>query len=446
MGNVDDSEQTSSLLSWLGGSALAGVLAIILIVAIVLTPLAALAVFAFGLGGSAALPVAALDGLGNTLLPGRIWRQSEFVHGLTGDCGPDALTMAQGWTVQQPVDGNTVYATYLRMRSRGLADPNGASTLADLAREAQLDGSPFAILPYNGAMPPATWSAFFATYVGREAIVYQTANGQALVDAVNGLGENAVNLQGHFLMLVGRHVHSGASDPLPTGFWAADGDNFAVGNVLQLYPDALVAASHPVGALALPARVAMTTPGQQVSGGGMHAAAIVSGALTMAAHLHGNPDVWYDAGFPAAAIAYWQQTCAGCAEWQNGNLQCVMFAKAAYALGGDPVPVSGNAVDYWSLYRNRPGWVEIPSAAAPPALRGLPALGDLMVWANSQNPDGHIAVVVRVVPPTATQDGSVTFAEANSPAAIASEAIAPDLSVRTAPTFPALGYIRHVSG
>ncbi len=67
-----------------------------------------------------------------------------------------------------------------------------------------------------------------------------------------------------------------------------------------------------------------------------------------------------------------------------------------------------------------------------------------MVWANSQNPDGHIAVVVRVVPPTATQDGSVTFAEANSPAAIASEAIAPDLSVRTAPTFPALGYIRQM--
>src|SRR5690349_1924027 len=143
MDTLDDSDRTSSLFTWLGGSALAGVLAIILVVAIVLTPLAALAVFAFGLGGSAALPVAALDGLGNTLLPGRIWRQSEFVHGLTGDCGPDALTMAQGWSVQQPVDGATVYATYLRMRSGGLADPNGASTLADLAREAQVDGSPF---------------------------------------------------------------------------------------------------------------------------------------------------------------------------------------------------------------------------------------------------------------------------------------------------------------
>jgi hypothetical protein len=443
---MDDSNQISSLLTWLGGATVAAVLAIVLVVAIALTPLAALAVFAFGLGGSAELPVAALNGLGNTLLPGRIWRQSEFVHGLTGDCGPDVLTMAMGWAVQQPVDGATVYATYLRMRSRGLADPNGISTLADLAREAQVDGYPYALLPYDGNMPTTTWTNFFATYVGREAIVYQTADGQALVDAVSGLGENAVNLHGHFLMLVGRHVHSGPSDPLPTGFWAADGDNFAIGNVLQLYPDTLVAASHPVGALAFPARVPMPSPAQQASGGGLHAAAIVAAALQMAAHLHGNPDVWYDAAFPSAAIAYWQQTCPHCSEWQNGNLQCVMFAKAAYALGGDPVPVSGNAVDYWSLYRNRPGWLEIPSAAAPPALRGLPAPGDLMVWANTQNPYGHIAVVVQVVPPTATQGGSVTFAEANSPAAIASESIAPDLSVRTAPTFPALGYIRHVSG
>jgi hypothetical protein len=299
MDPVDDSDRTSSLLIWLGGSALSGMLAIILVVTIVLTPLAALSVFAFGLVGSAALPVAALAGVGNTLLPGRIWRQSEFVHGLTGDCGPDALTMAMGWAVQQPVDGDTVYATYLRMRARGLADPNGVSTLADLAREAQLDSYPSRLLPYNSALPVATWTTFFATYVGREALVYQTSNGQALVDAVSGLGENAANLQGHFLMLVGRHVHSGAGDPLPTGFWAADGDNFAVGNVLQLYPDALVAASHPVGALALPARVAMPPAGQQVSGGGLgegpHAVAIVA----TAAHPHGSPDVWYDAAFPA---------------------------------------------------------------------------------------------------------------------------------------------------
>jgi hypothetical protein len=60
MGNMDDSDPTSSLLTWLGGSALAGVLAIILVVAIVLTPLAA------------------LHGLGNTLR-----RSRRPIHGAT---------------------------------------------------------------------------------------------------------------------------------------------------------------------------------------------------------------------------------------------------------------------------------------------------------------------------------------------------------------------------
>src|SRR5690348_10234098 len=43
--------------------------------------------------------------------------------------------------------------------------------------------------------------------------------------------------------------------------------------------------------------------------------AIVSVALRMAAHLYGNPDVWYDSGFPPEVLAYWQQTCPGCKEW-----------------------------------------------------------------------------------------------------------------------------------
>ncbi len=112
--------------------------------------------------------------------------------------------MALGWSSQQPVSGDTVYATYLRMRAAGLADPNGVTTLHDLVIEAQREGYTGAVLPYDGAMPRATWMAFFAANLARRAIIYQTANGQALVDAVSGLGENAVHLVGHFLMLVGR--------------------------------------------------------------------------------------------------------------------------------------------------------------------------------------------------------------------------------------------------
>ncbi|HEV2238347.1 MAG TPA: hypothetical protein VGR57_16925, partial [Ktedonobacterales bacterium] len=237
----DEHGSNSSLVAWLAGSAVGAALLLIVLVAVVLLPLAA-----FGLLSTPAGP-------GDLLLPGRIWRQSEFVYGLTGDCGPDALAMAEGWASQQPVTPQTVYATYLRMRAHGLTDANGVSTLAELAAESQLDGATYTVLPYDAALPAATWATFLAANLGQRAIIYQTANGQALVDAVSSLGENASNLQGHFLMLVGRHVHTGAGDPLPTGFWAADGDNFAVGDVLQLYPDALVAASRPVGALAVTA-------------------------------------------------------------------------------------------------------------------------------------------------------------------------------------------------
>lgn len=177
---------------------------------------------------------------------------------------------------------------------------------------------------------------------------------------------------------------------------------------------------------------------------GPHAAAIVAAALTMAAHLHGNPDVWYDANFPPAAITYWEQTCPGCSEWQNGNLQCVMFVGAAYALAGEPLPAMANAFDFWALYAHRPGWMEIPSGAAPAAQRGPPAPGDLMVWYDTRDPlVGHIAVVVQVrLPGAGTQSGAVTFAEANGPGPLQSAPLLPDLTVRTWPHYTVMGYIR----
>lgn len=174
--------------------------------------------------------------------------------------------------------------------------------------------------------------------------------------------------------------------------------------------------------------------------------AIVSVALQMAAHLYGNPDVWYDSAFPPAALAYWQQTCPGCKEWQNGNLQCVMFALAAYGVAGIHPPAAGNAIKFWALYAHQPGWIEVPSAVAPPAQRGLPQPGDWMVWFNAADPFvGHIAVVVEVRPPIGSQAGSVTFAEANGPGPIVTETLLPDLSVLTwHGGYSVVGYIRHV--
>lgn len=174
--------------------------------------------------------------------------------------------------------------------------------------------------------------------------------------------------------------------------------------------------------------------------------AIVGVALAMAAHLYGNPDVWYDSGFPPAVIAYWQQTCPGCNAWQNGNLQCVMFALAVYGVAGIHPPAAGNAIRFWALYAHRPGWVEIPSAVTPPEQRGLPQPGDWMVWFNVRDPGvGHIAVVIQVHAPFAGQAGSVTFAEANGPGPIVTQTLLPDLTVLTWRNgYSVVGYIRHL--
>ena len=172
-------------------------------------------------------------------------------------------------------------------------------------------------------------------------------------------------------------------------------------------------------------------------------------ALAMAPHLSGNPDAWYDAGMPQPVLSFWSQTCparSGCwIDWQEGNLQCVLFVTGAYALAGSPLPAAGNAIDFWSLYQNRPGWVEIPAAAAPPAQRSLPMPGDIMVWYNPPPAVGHVAIVVGVNPPSGRHNGSVTFAEANGPGALVTETLLPDLSVVTWSAYTVLGYIRSLT-
>ncbi len=138
-------------------------------------------------------------------------------------------------------------------------------------------------------------------------------------------------------------------------------------------------------------------------------AIVAQAARAMAPHLHGNPDAWYDTGMPQPVLRYWAHTCppgSGCwIDWQEGSLQCVLFVIGAYALSGSPLPAAGNAIDFWSLYQHRPGWMEIPSATAPPE----------------------------------------QFAEANGPGALVTETLLPDLTVVTWSNpvpYTVLGYIR----
>ncbi len=175
------------------------------------------------------------------------------------------------------------------------------------------------------------------------------------------------------------------------------------------------------------------------------AAAVVQLALEMAAHLHLHPacngvasypkcyDTWYDAGFPHSVLAYGQRFWPGSSAWQNGTFQCVSYVLGAYSQV-NPLPASGNAIDFWGLYRNLPGWLEIP------VQHRLPEPGDIIVWQHA--PDGHVAIVTAVVPPTARTDGMITFGQADAPTALDVMPIHPDLSISTWPGYTVLGYIR----
>ena len=179
---------------------------------------------------------------------------------------------------------------------------------------------------------------------------------------------------------------------------------------------------------------------------------VAMAALTIAAHLSGNPDTRYDAGMPQPVLQFWATACpigSGCwAAWQEGSVQCVPLVTASYALAGSPLPAAGNAIDFWSLYQHRPGWLEVPSAIAPPSERGLPMPGDIMVWYDPPPLVGHVAIVVGVNPPLGGHNGSVTFAEANGPGPLVIQTLLPDLSVVTWShpiQYSVLGYIRPVT-
>lgn len=183
---------------------------------------------------------------------------------------------------------------------------------------------------------------------------------------------------------------------------------------------------------------------------------VVAAASLMAAHLSGPRAQDYGTDFPQAVVRYWSSVCPevgndptkGCfPDWQSGNVQCVMFVTGAYALANQMLPAAGNAIDFWALYQKQTGWKEIPaSPTAPSAQRGLPAAGDIMVWSDDPKFEkeafGHVAVVLSVIPPDAGADGSVTFGEANGPGSVVSQAIAPNMTVRTWAHYTVLGYIR----
>jgi hypothetical protein len=204
--------------------------------------------------------------MAESILPGAIHRETEFVGNLTGACGPNALSMGVRWSTQagQPA----TYDVYTDMYRRGLCAASGASTLDALHQEASNLGMPLTAYRGYGEPWPADgvsgWRAFYLAHAGHSYILMETANGQALRDSISGQGENATNLHYHFIGIVGYHAGGfsvRAGRDLPVGWWAVDGDNFAAGDVLQYYPDAILAAAQPCGALAFAAKVSIPMAG-----------------------------------------------------------------------------------------------------------------------------------------------------------------------------------------
>jgi hypothetical protein len=183
------------------------------------------------------------------------------------------------------------------------------------------------------------------------------------------------------------------------------------------------------------------------------AKAVVELAQQMADALYVNPScggqisypncyyTWYNGNFPQSVIAYGNQVCPGCYAWANGTYQCVSFVRGAYSQAY-PMPWTANAFDLWALYQGKPGWMEIPSGAAPPGQRGMPLPGDAMVFKDSSI--GHVAIVMSVLPPSGGQNGAITFANANSISPYTTMPFLPDLSVDTSswPGYTVWGYIR----
>lgn len=183
------------------------------------------------------------------------------------------------------------------------------------------------------------------------------------------------------------------------------------------------------------------------------AAAVVALARQMADALYVNPScggvisypncyyTWYNASFPPSVIAYGNQVCPGCSAWANGTYQCVSFVRGAYG-PVYPMQWTANAFDLYALYGDKPGWQEIPSASGAPWQREMPLPGDVMVFKDSSV--GHVAIVMSVVPPKNGQNGSITFANANSVSPSTTMPLLPDLSVDASswPGYTVWGYIR----
>lgn len=208
--------------------------------------------------------------MAGSLLPGTHWNESEFQGGHTALCGPNALAMLESAHSQAYVNTLTVYT---RMLAAKRCDSNGASTMSNLELQAHADGfTKTDRLGWNGnGYAQSVWQPWIVKHLyAGAAILLETNNGQALKDFIRSTGEDATNLQYHFIGLIG-HNEGGDSPTfgrtVPYGFICTDGCNNAVNPIVNgtrtrivgaastgllfYYPLTVIAAARPGALLAI---------------------------------------------------------------------------------------------------------------------------------------------------------------------------------------------------
>ena len=197
---------------------------------------------------------------------------------LTAACGPCAAGSAARWASQSLTTPSTL-DVYRHMRGLGLGGSDGMSDLDELTKTLRDMG-------YTVERPGSgeTVQQFMDRHAGINAVVWETANGQALHDLISGMGEDATNLQRHILCLFGKKTDTGPSTQaggkvLPAGYWCADGDNdsqntkdgtryhWPINQRLCYYAASNVVEAQPIAALAVLPRVQIPGGSNQVSGG-----------------------------------------------------------------------------------------------------------------------------------------------------------------------------------
>ena len=166
---------------------------------------------------------------------------SEFVNGSHGDCVETAMAVCTAIVDVTPLTPERLARILASMQSEGIADANGATTIAHAAKWLRDNG--YSLLaeidyqePFNG-----DWLQLIRDHAGIHPIILNIANAQSLTDVeTNSADEQGVKY--HAIAIVGKQFD---------GYICADGDNPQADSRFQIYNRATLEAGVPCGMIIL---------------------------------------------------------------------------------------------------------------------------------------------------------------------------------------------------